>query len=189
MDKEKLNRLMAELDASNDPAWMRLADLNQEPRFFHPDGEPIITDELLPDFYKWALLFEDAPSRIVARTQTFYGETLSTVWMGLEHGYQNGRPLIFETMLFAPAPANVPKHILSITPEERKAREEERAYNEKYFPHHQLQLRYSSEQEAKETHELLVMQCLIPPRWRHFLLWTIGRDATWSHYDEEDDEG
>jgi len=27
--------------------------------------------------------------------------------------------------------------------------------------------------------EELKLQCLIPPKWRRFLLYTIGEDATW----------
>ena len=49
----------------------------------------------------------------------------------------------------------------------------------KRYPHDQLQIRYATERAAKDKHEELKLQCLIPPRWRRFLLYTIGEDDTW----------
>jgi hypothetical protein len=72
--------------------------------------------------------------------------------------------------------------------QEKETCERQKAYNKKHFPHNQLQLRYSSENEARDKHEELKMQCLIPPRWRHFILWTIGRQEAWRYYDDEDED-
>jgi hypothetical protein len=159
--------------------------------YYHRDGEPIFDTDLLPDFMQWAMLFEQT-DRHVAVTRTLYGERLSTVYLGMEHGFVNGKALIFETMLFAPEDEQGPRLRLTrtdLTREEREAYEERERYIQKHYPHHQvLQLRYTSEGEAADRHETLRMQCLIPPRWRHFLLWTIGRDSAWSFYDDEDDE-
>jgi hypothetical protein len=160
------------------------------PRYFHRDGKPILSDELMPDFMQWALLFENTKGRIIGNTVTLYGEKLSTVWLGMDHGYRRGKPLIFETMLFAPCTKERIGRILSaleLTEDEKRERDRLEAHTKKYFPHDQLQLRYATENEASDRHEKLRLQCLIPPRWRHFLLWTIGRDVAWQFYDDEDD--
>lgn len=82
-------------------------------------------------------------------------------------------------------------HVVTKT-EEQKQRDEENdrreAHRKKYFPDDDLQLRYRTENEAKDSHETLKLQCLIPPRWRHFLLWTIGRQQAWRRYGDEDEE-
>jgi len=78
-----------------------LDDLIQRPTHYHRDGTPIIDNELLPAFMQWGLLFE-TENRIVGSTKTLYGERLSTVFLGLDHAWGGGPPLIFETMLFAP---------------------------------------------------------------------------------------
>lgn len=135
--------------------------------YYYPDGTPIESDELLPVTLKWALLFEMTKDRIVGQHKTPYGEKLSTVWLGLDHGWGGGPPLIFETMLFAPT------------------KEVERV--KRCFPHDQLQLRYSTKSEAEDMHEALRLQCLIPPRWRHFLLGTVGGLSHWKNYDEEEE--
>lgn len=61
--------------------------------YYDIDGEPITSDE-------WRTLFEMPEYKVVARTET---ETyvLSTVWLGLDHQYGEGPPIIFETMVFS----------------------------------------------------------------------------------------
>lgn len=153
---------------------------NFRPRYYHRDGKPIRSNELAPDFMQWAMLFETS-NRVVIQTHTLYGERLSTVWLGMDQSFFAGPPLIFETMLFAPR-----KHTRWIlAPEEKKeearaAFETEDEYIKIHFPHDQLQCRYRNEEDAHEGHEKLMMQCLVPPRWRKFLFYTIGRDTTWS---------
>lgn len=52
-----------------------------------------------PDLMKWATTFETM-DRIVARTEI--GESLvSTIFLGLDHGWFGGPPLLFETMVFS----------------------------------------------------------------------------------------
>lgn len=60
------------------------------------DENKIAHDE--PDLMKWAEWFETA-DRTVSKTQ--FGEHLvSTVFLGLNHQYGEGPPLLFETMVF-----------------------------------------------------------------------------------------
>lgn len=197
MHSEDLRRYIKELGANEDPAWKGLLDLQKQfeemlptslrlrPRYFHRDGKPIVSDGLLDATIQWGLLFETS-DRIVSRSATPYGEMLSTVWLGMEHGYREGRPLIFETMLFAPRQHDHLAWKLPPSDEELYHREKEDARIKRDFPHDQLQLRYTTEDEARESHEQLMLQCLVPPRWRHFLYWTIGRQPLWSFYEDED---
>jgi hypothetical protein len=167
--------------------------------YYHPDGKPILDDDLLPATIKWAMLMEE--NRSVGHARTIYGERLSTVWLGLDQSFMSGPPLIFETMLFAPDPEAIipcalPALSRAIRGEQPEYGDEaliaeaeaHAAYVKKNFPHDQLQLRYATRSEAEDSHDRLKLQCLIPPRWRHFVFWTIGRDSTWANYDDEEDE-
>jgi hypothetical protein len=76
--------------------------------YYGLDGQPISRDEFVK---LWRL-------RQVARGQANHGESLpeddpsrigsdrvgdawiSTVWLGIDHGYGHGPPIIFETMIF-----------------------------------------------------------------------------------------
>jgi hypothetical protein len=159
------------------------------PRYYYPNGKPILSDELMDDTMKWALLFgERDAQRMVARSTTPYGETLSTVWLGLDHGDGSGPPLIFETMMFAPDLGEKKRWKWGKieTEGEKKARKEHEAYIAKHYPHDELQFRYSNRREAEDLHADLHRQSIVPPRWRHFLLWTIGRIEAWKYYDDED---
>ena len=155
-----------------------------KPRYYHRDGKPILSDELMPDFMKWAMLFEHS-NRTVKQNRTLYGERLSTVYLGMDHSFFDGPPLIFETMLFAPRDREEQREYLrsfanqEMTPEKKAAYEKMEAYIDEHYPHDQLQLRYTWEDDARERHLTLWLQCLIPPRWRRFLFYTIGRDEAW----------
>lgn len=51
------------------------------------------------DAIEWGKLFGDLSYKTVARTER--GDILiSTVWLGLDHNWGDGPPLIFETMIF-----------------------------------------------------------------------------------------
>jgi len=55
---------------------------------------------LEPDLLTWAKWFESA-DRQVAHTYTCKGKVrISTVFLGLDHSFGHGRPLLFETMVF-----------------------------------------------------------------------------------------
>lgn len=59
---------------------------------FDRDGKPL-------EFMEWAIKMNDAEYKRVARTEL--GDVLvSTVWLGLNHSWDDGPPLIFETMIF-----------------------------------------------------------------------------------------
>ena len=52
------------------------------------------------DVMTWARWFDkNFNSRVVAKTETGNGD-VSTVFLGLDHAYDNGPPMIFETMVF-----------------------------------------------------------------------------------------
>jgi hypothetical protein len=144
------------------------------PQFYHRDGTPIEgSDQVL----QWGEAFEKSDRR-VSQTMTPYGERLSTVFLGLDHSFGEGPPLIFETMLFAPRKNK--RRFLSEDLRDRAEYEAESRRIEKRFPHDQVQHRYSTEAEALADHKRLARQCLIPPRWRRFLLYRIAGDETWS---------
>lgn len=61
------------------------------------DGEPQQTD----DAAAWAKWYEDhREERIVARTSVAPGLLISTVFLGLDHAFGGGEPVLFETMVF-----------------------------------------------------------------------------------------
>lgn len=61
--------------------------------FFDRDGNTIGLTE-------WTLAFESMAYRRVAESRTPNGNRVSTVWLGLNHQFGEGAPLIFETMVF-----------------------------------------------------------------------------------------
>jgi hypothetical protein len=209
MDSDELRKMMDSLEASGDPAWEKLFTLNNDfqqiaaeanipqrqprPHLYYRDGTPILDDELLPAVEKWAMLFEQKENRIIGQHRTLYGEKLSTVFLGLDHSFSmTGPPILYETMLFAPGERTIRisaklRGLSTLTAEEREAEKAEEREKARRYPHDQLQLRYTNEDEARESHLTLRVQTLIPPRWRHFLLWTIGRDETWRFYNEDED--
>ncbi len=52
-----------------------------------------------PDLIKWANWFQQA-KRHVAKTQISPEIKVSTVFLGLDHSFGDGPPLLFETMIF-----------------------------------------------------------------------------------------
>jgi hypothetical protein len=167
-----------------------------KPRYYRRDGTPFESDDALME---WAAMFENTKDRTVAVTITPYGERLSTVFLGLDHSFSmSGPPILFETMLFAPESPELRKakrdrlHKIAESFDKAGAIESmpdfpEEEYIKKHYPHDQLQRRYATEAQARAGHNKLKLQCLIPPRWRHFILWTIGRDAEWSFYGDTND--
>ena len=84
-------------------------------------------------FMDWARSFEDMDDRRVAETTLPDGKDVSTVWLGLDHAFGRGPPLIFESMVFASATQG------------SEALDQDR---------------YSTEAEAREGHEALVAKWL-----------------------------
>jgi hypothetical protein len=64
--------------------------------YYDRDGNPISHDE-------WIRLWSNNAYKIIRR-DTVGGYDVSTVWLGLDHGFGRGRPLIFETMVFEAEP-------------------------------------------------------------------------------------
>ena len=53
------------------------------------------------DLMTWAQWFDDVEARRVARTELANGGYVSTVFLGLDHGWGEGPPILWETMLFS----------------------------------------------------------------------------------------
>ena len=51
-----------------------------------------------PDVAKWSAWFETA-DRVVSRTE-IHGSVISTVFIGMNHGYYDQPPVLFETLIF-----------------------------------------------------------------------------------------
>lgn len=62
--------------------------------YYDKFGEPI------EDVLTWAKLFEDLAYKRIEITRLWHGGRVSTVWLGIDHSFDDGSPLIFETMVF-----------------------------------------------------------------------------------------
>lgn len=61
--------------------------------YYNRQGDLISADE-------WGKLFSDKSYKIIKKTTLPDGTLVSTVWLGMEHGYGPTGPIIFETMVF-----------------------------------------------------------------------------------------
>jgi hypothetical protein len=65
--------------------------------YFDREGNPMT-------LFEWAEAFRDPAQRVVAKSFVPAGVDdvveVSTVWLGLNHAFMGGMPLIFETMVF-----------------------------------------------------------------------------------------
>ena len=61
--------------------------------FFDKEGAPISPE-------RWGELFGDMAYRRVGLDEFDDGTNISTVWLGIPHGYDPMGPLVFETMVF-----------------------------------------------------------------------------------------
>jgi hypothetical protein len=176
------------MENEQEPWRIAFDEMRKRAMYYNRDGTPIVGPDAT---LQWARMFEDSKGRIVGRNITLYGEKLSTVFLGVDHSFMSaGPPILFETMLFAPVSDELKKaqrerlhkiaeaRKLHIEADDLELPEEKRI--EKKYPHDQLQLRYATDKQAAAGHARLKLQCLIPPRWRRFLLHTIGGDATWA---------
>jgi hypothetical protein len=57
---------------------------------------PVPVDDLI----EWAAWFERAREDCVVRQEERRGVRVSTVFLGLDHQFGSGRPLLFETLVF-----------------------------------------------------------------------------------------
>ncbi len=60
---------------------------------YDKNGSPISMEE-------WGERLKAPEYKRVAETTLTDGKWISTVWLGLDHGFEGGQPLIFETMVF-----------------------------------------------------------------------------------------
>ena len=61
------------------------------------------TPKLVEDVLEWGMWFETA-DRHVAQTTLSNGVRVSTVFLGLDHSFGGGKPILFETMIFGGKP-------------------------------------------------------------------------------------
>lgn len=61
--------------------------------YYDKEGKPL-------SLYVWAYMFEDMLYRRIGWTEFPNGAYVSTVWLGLDHSFGCGPPLIFESMVF-----------------------------------------------------------------------------------------
>lgn len=68
-------------------------DFRTAGKYYDPDGNEMTLDD-------WVKSFEDPTLKLVAQTKIgpFF---ISTVWLGCDHAWFGGPPLIFETMVFS----------------------------------------------------------------------------------------
>lgn len=74
-----------------------MSDFDLSPRYYDRDGRPLAGVE------EWGVLFEQPDYKRVLETTLPDGKWVSTVWLGLDHGFRDlgdPHPLIFETMVF-----------------------------------------------------------------------------------------
>lgn len=53
------------------------------------------------DMMEWGKLLENKGYKIVKQKTLSDGKRVSTIWLGLDHSFDGGKPLIFETMLLS----------------------------------------------------------------------------------------
>jgi hypothetical protein len=98
------------------------------------------TTEPVDDLMEWAKRFE-RNNRTVARTELPFGVWVSTVFLGVDHAYNDTfKPLIFETMIFG-------------------------------GPYDETQKRYSTWGEAERGHYTCVTACKRVPFWKASGYW------------------
>ena len=71
------------------------------PMYYRMDGTPYTGPNAL---FEWSKDFENTEARRIGFDKLPNGLEISTVWLGFDHSIFGKRPLIFETMVFAPDP-------------------------------------------------------------------------------------
>lgn len=66
--------------------------------YYKRDGTPYPEGE--QGLMEWSEDFENFDKKIVKQETLPNGKWVSTVWLGLDHSFLGGDPLIFETMVF-----------------------------------------------------------------------------------------
>jgi hypothetical protein len=116
----------------------------ESPRYFDRQGFPIPGDQgaewVGSATRNWAYRMQDRDYVVVAQDELPDGAVLSTVWLGLDHGWL-GRPLFFETMRFLEDPSGARKILEFPVPDDAEP---------------VTQMRYSSEEEARAMHHAIL---------------------------------
>jgi hypothetical protein len=73
--------------------WPDVAECGWPTRYYDREGKPI-------DLWRWAELQGERDYIVVIQENLTPDVRVSTVWLGLDHRFGPGRPLIFETMVF-----------------------------------------------------------------------------------------
>jgi hypothetical protein len=69
----------------------------EKPRWWTLDGHtPVPTDDIM----EWGRLFDETPGGRAVGKDTIGDVFVSTVFLGMDHGYGEGPPILFETMVF-----------------------------------------------------------------------------------------
>ena len=94
MPSEQTLQLLSRLPFLGPPEADDLWDGNREPGsgYYDRQGEPLT-------FRQWGMLHSLMEYKAVAQT-TVGHYWISTVWLGLDHSFGEGPPVIFETMVF-----------------------------------------------------------------------------------------
>lgn len=83
---------------SFEDSWRERYGHDPPPMHFDRDGKPITHQEWL-DLWACGRDGTESEYRRIGLTETEHG-TVSTVWLGMDHGFGRGRPVIFETMIY-----------------------------------------------------------------------------------------
>lgn len=159
-----------DLHASRWQKWQRrdrhwnLSFDDELPRYFDRHGFPIPNDGPTPACVIWAMQRETSAivDVRVAYDELPDGSHLSTVWLGMDHGW-GGPPLIFETMRFSGETHTVTMPAFrDVAAHEYEARESLEFPDPFGEPGETTdQLRYTTEEEALAAHHEIVRRIRI----------------------------
>jgi len=120
------------LRPSHEQLWDSLDPFGTGPHYFDKQGNPItmhqwsdLRHERVVDDYGNITVDRMSDYARIGWQEFEGGIRVSTVWLGMDHGFGDGPPVLFETMIFSD--------------------------HEKY-PYNQAQTRYVTEEEASEGH-------------------------------------
>lgn len=115
----------------------------------------------------WARLYRDHAYVVVKQTRLTNGYKISTVWLGLDHRFGVGAPLIFETMVFrkrssmeiARREEEAQAQLAHAKPDTMESRFASMQLRSAAWDESDLECeRYSTEEEALAGHERMVAQ-------------------------------
>jgi hypothetical protein len=84
--------------------------------YYDRDGRPI-------GMMEWGRLLDNLEYRVIEKTLVRGRWEVSTVWMGLDHSFGQGPPLIFETMVFDQNAGDASDHEMRRYATEQQARD------------------------------------------------------------------